>query len=319
MLDHFSAWQACLARNERLWRIRLSVGEQLVHMTLKEHFKEWLCAVRDRRHGAGCLRAMVSKSGKRRQISALARWSCLLYAARDLSCIHASIAQGHACWQKSNCYALWAGFASSSKSTRAIVAQLSSIGRTGLMHDVMSAWLAEVTTCKVDRIASVLDQGEDDIRPLLRPLVEKCLQQASRKTFGWCWRGAGNPHPAGQKLINSKLAAALKGKTVFSEEEWLEFGIQGLKADHYIKSGSCFYKPLGVEACAQVLAGQVLHLERAARLSRLFGEDIDFDVAAQLLGNADRFFLARSRRSHACITTCMRRTKRRRRRRRMRR
>jgi hypothetical protein len=37
----------------------------------------------------------------------------------------------------------------------------------------------------------------------------------------------------------------LKGKTVFTEEEWARFGIRDLRSNHFIEAGGSYYKPAG--------------------------------------------------------------------------
>ena len=44
-------------------------------------------------------------------------------------------------------------------------------------------------------------------------------------------------------MVNDKLAAALAQKTEFTQEEWDAFGINNLRADHYIKSGGACFQP----------------------------------------------------------------------------
>jgi hypothetical protein len=58
------------------------------------------------------------------------------------------------------------------------------------------------------------------------------------------WQRAGNTEPAeGRNLEHEKLAEALKNKTEFTKEEWKEFNIKDLCADHFIKSGNEYFQP----------------------------------------------------------------------------
>lgn len=224
-------------------------------------------------------------------LSTIDGWHLAAQAARSLRSMHKIISEEHIRMQKSICCSVWADLASIRRANRLLLTSSWTRGRTRLMQDVISGWLEEVDKSRIARIATVLEQGDDEIRPLLKPLVAKCLQKARRKTFGLHWRMVGDVRPVGQKLINSNLASALKEKAAFSEQEWLGFGIQGLQADHYIKSGSSFYRPLGTEAYAQALAAEVLQVERAARISRRFNGDIGVDAASQLLGDAGLTFV----------------------------
>ena len=60
---------------------------------------------------------------------------------------------------------------------------------------------------------------------------------------GLKWRDVGSRRPPGPKLKNGMLAEALQRKTVFSQEEWVSFGVQGLRADHFVKSGHSYFVP----------------------------------------------------------------------------
>ena len=65
---------------------------------------------------------------------------------------------------------------------------------------------------------------------------------------GTRWRSIGMKQPArGRKLSNPELAAALKNKIEFTEEEWLSFGIEDLRADDYIITGDMHFSPVDVQ------------------------------------------------------------------------
>ena len=58
----------------------------------------------------------------------------------------------------------------------------------------------------------------------------------------WEADGVAKP-PSGQELTNKKLSQALESKTQFTQDEWNKFGITGLRADHFIKSGASYFRP----------------------------------------------------------------------------
>jgi hypothetical protein len=49
--------------------------------------------------------------------------------------------------------------------------------------------------------------------------------------------------PQGQRLLDIKLARALKSKTEFTEKEWRDFGIQYLNPNHYVESNGSYFQP----------------------------------------------------------------------------
>ena len=61
------------------------------------------------------------------------------------------------------------------------------------------------------------------------------MQRVSASGLEWKKAG-GTLQPGGRLLENSKLSEALKTRTVFKEDEWLQFGIFGLKIDDFIRS-----------------------------------------------------------------------------------
>ena len=68
--------------------------------------------------------------------------------------------------------------------------------------------------------------------------------QADTLSFGLKWRNVGEVEPSdGEKLINFKLSEALKNTPYFEQEEWQDFDIKDLRAEHYIESGATFFKP----------------------------------------------------------------------------
>jgi len=50
-----------------------------------------------------------------------------------------------------------------------------------------------------------------------------------------------------QILENPRLAEALLQKTEFTQQEWDEFGVDGLRMHHFVKSGNSYFRP-GTEA-----------------------------------------------------------------------
>ena len=92
---------------------------------------------------------------------------------------------------------------------------------------------------------------------------------------GLRWKKIMDEPTAGMELTNVKLATALKSKTVFSHEEWVDFGIQDLRIDNYVVVRSalglkwkedCSEKPTkGTEIMNEVLA--------AALQSKIESED----------------------------------------------
>ena len=68
-------------------------------------------------------------------------------------------------------------------------------------------------------------------------------------TFGLNWKEVGAAKPAhGDELTNAKLSAALKRKTVFTEDEWKGFGIEDLQMEQVVNAGDKYFKP--IESCA---------------------------------------------------------------------
>ena len=70
--------------------------------------------------------------------------------------------------------------------------------------------------------------------------------------LGHVWKNVGTDQPAsGTLLMHPGLAAALLlkhqsagGEKMFHKKEWEELGIHDLRAEHYVMSGSSFYKPV---------------------------------------------------------------------------
>ena len=66
---------------------------------------------------------------------------------------------------------------------------------------------------------------------------------------GLKWRSVGAQRPAeGMELQHAGLSSALHGQTEFNQQQWDNFGIEGLEMGHYIQSGATFYKPSRAEA-----------------------------------------------------------------------
>jgi hypothetical protein len=65
-----------------------------------------------------------------------------------------------------------------------------------------------------------------------------------RATLGSKWQRLGIMRPPqGQRLLDTKLARALKSKTEFTEKEWRDFGIQYLNPNHYVESNGSYFQP----------------------------------------------------------------------------
>lgn len=307
MGERFTVWEAWTRRKEVLMRVFLGVREKRLHTTVQMYFVEWLRAFRDRVCSEDCLCKVKSMSIQSAQRNVVSQWVWWAWTARRLRKHHQVVAERNGCMLKKDCFVGWAGWSSMRRTNRQAVAPFRQKGNARLMGEVYCGWFEQVEMHKIERVASLL-QCEDDMRPQILPFVAKCLATSSVKTFGLMWGVVGDFRPHGQKLINSRLAAALKEKTNFTEDEWLNFGIQGLRADHYIKSGGAFYKPLRIEGCAEVLANEVLHLERAARISKLFDHDIPVNAAASLLGDLHVFWNSQIFLSLLCWGTCTKST-----------
>ena len=58
------------------------------------------------------------------------------------------------------------------------------------------------------------------------------------------WKKTGETKPAqGHELRNAELAAALRSKTEFTQQEWEAFGISDLRNDDFIKMDNMYFKP----------------------------------------------------------------------------
>ena len=69
-------------------------------------------------------------------------------------------------------------------------------------------------------------------------------EEAPKGASGLSWQNVGESKPAdGEELQNTELAMALESTSTFQSWEWDSFGIQGLRLDHYIRSGPCYFKP----------------------------------------------------------------------------
>jgi hypothetical protein len=68
-------------------------------------------------------------------------------------------------------------------------------------------------------------------------------------TLGLRWKRLGQNLPGGTALSNVLLAGSMQRDvefTMFTQEEWNEFGIEDLTYDHYIKSGADYYGPASI-------------------------------------------------------------------------
>jgi len=66
----------------------------------------------------------------------------------------------------------------------------------------------------------------------------------SIKASGLRWRNVGAVRPAlGRALANAALEGALSSKQTFTQAEWDAFGIEDLRPDDWIQSGSLYFKP----------------------------------------------------------------------------
>ena len=76
------------------------------------------------------------------------------------------------------------------------------------------------------------------------------LNPAAAKAFGLKWENIGATKPSqGQELVHHRLHMALYKKTIFTQQEWEDFGIKGLCIDHFLKRGSDYFKPAVAAKC----------------------------------------------------------------------
>lgn len=70
-------------------------------------------------------------------------------------------------------------------------------------------------------------------------------EESDARTLWIRWRNIGRTRPStGVELIDTRLASALHEKTDFTKTEWDVFGIGHVRADHYVKSGASWFKPV---------------------------------------------------------------------------
>lgn len=67
----------------------------------------------------------------------------------------------------------------------------------------------------------------------------------------------------GHELSNTRLALALASKTEFTHEEVNDFGIDGLRTDHYIKVGTSYFRPAAIKIATWDQCGQKLLANRS--------------------------------------------------------
>ena len=79
--------------------------------------------------------------------------------------------------------------------------------------------------------------------------VEEFFYETQRETLGLKWQRL-KAQPEGDELEASQLEAELKkrndlpnGEITFTKERWLEFGVTGLRGDHFIRSDGAYFKP----------------------------------------------------------------------------
>jgi len=67
------------------------------------------------------------------------------------------------------------------------------------------------------------------------------------KVSGLYWEFVGILQPKrGVPLINNELSKALETKLEFTEDEWIQFNINNLRQDNYVKSCNKYYKPVAI-------------------------------------------------------------------------
>ena len=67
----------------------------------------------------------------------------------------------------------------------------------------------------------------------------------SRRASGLTWRKIGATRPqAGQQLTNDALSEALRHTLTLRPSQFAQFGIRGLRLDHFVASGGFFFEPI---------------------------------------------------------------------------
>eukprot|EP00966_Prymnesium_polylepis_P192114 4452033-Prymnesium_polylepis.3 len=83
----------------------------------------------------------------------------------------------------------------------------------------------------------------------------RALDLKDTADVGLEWQELGARKPErGKELNNLTLAEALKTKTKFRQDEWVEFNIENLTRAHFIKSGDEYFQP----AAANITARSIL-------------------------------------------------------------
>eukprot|EP00966_Prymnesium_polylepis_P096402 2233984-Prymnesium_polylepis.1 len=76
--------------------------------------------------------------------------------------------------------------------------------------------------------------------------------QGAPAASGLKWHNIGTISPVGgREIVNEKLEINLALRTQFTQKEWDAWGIADLREDHFIKSGTSYFKPTAVERHAQ--------------------------------------------------------------------
>ena len=99
-----------------------------------------------------------------------------------------------------------------------------------------------------EKLASALHETQDFTNEEWRAFGIEGLRHEHyiKVVDGSKWPNIGTTRPVhGTELTNQKLASALHEKQEFTKEEWRAFGIEGLRLDHYIKSGGNYFQPGG--------------------------------------------------------------------------
>ena len=65
----------------------------------------------------------------------------------------------------------------------------------------------------------------------------------SARVTGLEWTELREPPTHGIEVIHEELADALKVKMSFEPAEWVAFGVTGLRADHFVRSGDIYFRP----------------------------------------------------------------------------
>lgn len=70
-----------------------------------------------------------------------------------------------------------------------------------------------------------------------------------RAASGLRWVALGYFRPSkGNELVSAQLSEALSKKTEFTSKELKQFGVKDVRTDHFVKSGSTYFIPVGAVA-----------------------------------------------------------------------